>query len=44
VAAYLRASDGNISRNGSYTTSGKGLGAGLGSQGAIVFDAKSQRF
>jgi len=44
VAAYLRATDGNLSRKGSYTTSGKGLGAGLGSQGSIVFDGKSQRF
>jgi 6-phosphogluconolactonase len=44
VSAYLRASNGNLSRNGSYATTGTGLGAGLGSQGSLVFDAKSQRF
>jgi 6-phosphogluconolactonase len=44
ISAYLRASNGNLSRNGHYTTSGAGLGAGLGSQGALVFDARSQRF
>lgn len=44
VAAYLRASNGNLSRKGSYATDGAGLGAGLGSQGSLVFDAKSQRF
>lgn len=44
VAAYLRASDGNLSRQGRFATNGSGLGAGLGSQGSLVFDAKSQRF
>lgn len=44
VAAYLRAGNGNLSRKGSYATTGAGLGAGLGSQGSLVFDAKSQRF
>ena len=44
VAAYLRASNGNLSRDGGYATNGKGLGAGLGSQGALVFDDASQRF
>ncbi|HET7504690.1 MAG TPA: hypothetical protein VFK02_26895 [Kofleriaceae bacterium] len=44
VSAYLRASNGNLSRKGSYTTSGQGSGAGLGSQGSIVFNAKLQRF
>lgn len=44
VSGYLRSSNGNLSRNGSYATTGKGLGAGLGSQGALVFDAASQRF
>jgi 6-phosphogluconolactonase (cycloisomerase 2 family) len=44
VAAYLRASNGNLSRSGAYATTGAGLGAGLGSQGALVFDAASQRF
>ncbi len=44
VVGYLRADNGNLSRNGTYATTGKGLGAGLGSQGAIVFDRRSQRF
>jgi hypothetical protein len=44
VAGYLRAANGNLSRHGGYATNGKGLGAGLGSQGALVFDEASQRF
>jgi 6-phosphogluconolactonase len=44
VSSYLRASNGNLSRKGGYDTTGAGLGAGLGSQGSLVFDAKSQRF
>lgn len=44
VAAYLRSNSGNLSRKGSYTTSGAGLGRGLGSQGSLVFDRTSQRF
>lgn len=44
VSGYLRSANGNLSRNGTYATTGKGLGAGLGSQGALVFDAASQRF
>ena len=44
VATYLRASNGNLSREGRFTTGGAGLGAGLGSQGSLMFDAKSQRF
>lgn len=44
VSAYLRASNGNLSRKGSFATTGTGLGAGLGSQGALVFDAALQRF
>jgi 6-phosphogluconolactonase (cycloisomerase 2 family) len=44
VATYLRGSNGNLSREGRFDTGGAGLGAGLGSQGSIVFDAKSQRF
>jgi 6-phosphogluconolactonase len=44
VAGFLRADNGNLSRNGTYATTGKGLGAGLGSQGALVFDAHSGRF
>lgn len=44
VSAFLRSSTGNLSRKGSYATHGAGLGAGLGSQGGLVFDAGSQRF
>jgi 6-phosphogluconolactonase (cycloisomerase 2 family) len=44
VTAYTRASNGNLSRKGRYTTGGNGLGSGLGSQGALVFDARTQRF
>lgn len=44
VAAYVRASNGNLSRGGRFATGGAGLGAGIGSQGALVFDAASQRF
>jgi 6-phosphogluconolactonase len=44
VSAYLRATNGNLSRKGRFTTGANGTGAGLGSQGALVFDARSQRF
>lgn len=44
VAAYLRASTGSLSRMGSFETGGHGIGAGLGSQGALTFDARTQRF
>lgn len=44
VASYLRATTGNLSRNGSFATGGAGLAMGLGSQGALVFDARTQRF
>ncbi len=44
IAGYVRASNGNLSRNGRFVTGGEGLGAGLGSQGGLVFDAASQRF
>jgi 6-phosphogluconolactonase len=44
VAAYLRATNGNLSRLGRFATGANGTGAGLGSQGALVFDARSQRF
>lgn len=44
VAAYLRGSNGNLSREGRFATGGAGLGGALGSQGSLVFDAKSQRF
>ncbi|HEY8211224.1 MAG TPA: hypothetical protein VIG99_27255 [Myxococcaceae bacterium] len=44
VVAYTRATNGNITRRGTFMASGEGLGGGLGSQGALVFDARSQRF
>ena len=44
VSAFVRASNGNLSRKGRFATGGNGLGAGLGSQGALVFDARLQRF
>jgi len=44
VAAFTRASNGNLSRKGRFSTGGTGSGSGPGSQGAIIFDARSQRF
>jgi len=44
VSAYLRSSAGNLSRKGRFTTGGAGLGGGLGSQGALAWDARTQRF
>lgn len=44
VTSYLRASNGNLSRAGRYGTGGAGMGAGIGSQGSLVFDAGTQRF
>ena len=44
IAAYLRASNGSLSRQGRVATGGNGSGDGLGSQGALAFDAASQRF
>ncbi|HTJ44029.1 MAG TPA: beta-propeller fold lactonase family protein [Kofleriaceae bacterium] len=44
VASYLRATNGNLSRDGKWDTGGAGTGSGLGSQGALVFDHATQRF
>jgi 6-phosphogluconolactonase (cycloisomerase 2 family) len=44
VAAYVRATTGNLSRMGRFATGGDGTGMAIGSQGAIVFDARMQRF
>jgi len=44
VAAFVRSTSGNLSRKGRFTTGGTGSGSGAGSQGAIRFDARSQRF
>lgn len=44
VASYLRATTGNLSRQGQWTTGGAGSGGGLGSQGAIAYSAAHKRF
>jgi 6-phosphogluconolactonase (cycloisomerase 2 family) len=44
IASYVRASTGNLSRQGRYATGGAGTGAGIGSQNGLVFDARLQRF
>lgn len=44
VASYTRAETGSISRAGKFDTMGTGTGAGLGSQGALVFDDETGRF
>jgi 6-phosphogluconolactonase (cycloisomerase 2 family) len=44
VVAYRRASTGNLTLHGTYSTGGMGFGAGLGSQDSLVFDEKTGRF
>ncbi len=44
LVAYTRATNGNLTRRGMFATTGEGTGAGLGSQGALVFDPATQRF
>jgi 6-phosphogluconolactonase len=44
VAAFVRATNGNLSRKGRFTTGANGSGTGVGSQGALAFDPRSQRF
>jgi 6-phosphogluconolactonase (cycloisomerase 2 family) len=44
IVVYRRASNGNLTLHGTYSTGGKGTGAGLGSQDALVFDEPSGRF
>jgi 6-phosphogluconolactonase len=44
VVVYARASDGNLTLSGSYATGGQGLGAGLGSQGGLVFQPSTGLF
>ncbi len=44
VASYLRGESGGISRDGKFATTGNGTGAGLGSQGSLVYDKKLGRF
>src|SRR5690348_3142899 len=42
VLVYDRADDGTLTAAGSVATGGLGLGAGLGSQGALVFGKKNK--
>jgi 6-phosphogluconolactonase (cycloisomerase 2 family) len=44
IFVYARASNGNLTARGSYSTGGKGLGAGLGSQDALVFQPSTGLF
>ncbi|HSN27893.1 MAG TPA: beta-propeller fold lactonase family protein [Kofleriaceae bacterium] len=44
IAAYTRATNGTLSRMGRFATGGAGLGSALGSQGALAWDARTQRF
>jgi 6-phosphogluconolactonase len=42
VLVYNRSSSGQLTWSGSYGTGGKGTGAGLGSQGAVILDQSNQ--
>ena len=44
VSSFLRGENGNLTRDNEYATGGAGTAAGLGSQDAITWDKKSQRF
>jgi len=44
LVAYTRASNGNLTRRGMFGAGGEGTGGGLGSQGALAWDANTQRF
>lgn len=44
ISAYLRGENGNLTRDNEFGTGGTGLGSGLGSQGAIAWSSKWQRF
>lgn len=44
VLVYSRAADGTLSPFGAYPTGGRGTSAGLGDQGALVFDATRNAF
>jgi 6-phosphogluconolactonase len=44
VSSFLRGENGNLTRDNEYSTGGAGTAAGLGSQGAIAWDKKTQRF
>lgn len=44
IVVFERAADGALRPGNAYATGGKGSASGLGSQGALVFDARSQEF
>lgn len=44
LASYLRGENGNLTRDNEYSTGGTGTAAGLGSQGAVAWSKKWQRF
>ncbi|MEJ7599019.1 MAG: beta-propeller fold lactonase family protein [Kofleriaceae bacterium] len=43
IVVFSRAADGTLTPESAYATGGKGAAAGLGSQGALVFDDDSER-
>lgn len=44
IVIYSRSTDGVLTPQSSFATGGKGSGGGLGDQGALVFEAKQNRF
>jgi 6-phosphogluconolactonase len=44
IIEFARATDGSLTPFGSFPTGGAGTGAGLGDQGALAFDAATNRF
>ncbi len=44
IVEYTRAADGSLTAFGSFPTGGAGTGAGLGDQGALVFDPTTNHF
>jgi 6-phosphogluconolactonase (cycloisomerase 2 family) len=44
IASFLRGENGNLTRDNEYGTGGTGTAAGLGSQGALTWSKKWQRF
>lgn len=44
VSSFLRGENGNLTRDNEYATGGAGTAAGLGSQDALAWDKKTQRF
>ena len=44
VSSFLRGENGNLTRDNEYATGGAGTATGIGSQGALAWDKKTQRF